>query len=201
VAAVAAVVAVAGTVAFVGGLFDGDGTSDRVAPNPSAPPWPSPDGVTSPSPDPSASVPPRTSEGPTAAPTSPDGSASRPSAAPSPYATRTVRPSTAPAPRTEESAPARPGPRPEDSRPGAGADTDDGTDGATLSRGDRGEEVLGLQQRLRSIGFYDNAMNGRYDKNVERAVAAYQQRRGIGGDSPGVYGPETRRALEGETGG
>ncbi|NKY15815.1 peptidoglycan-binding domain-containing protein [Streptomyces somaliensis] len=59
--------------------------------------------------------------------------------------------------------------------------------------------MLELQYRLRQLGMYGNAMDGRYDKGVERAVARYQERRGITADPSGVYGPTTRRALEAET--
>ncbi|MCP9988248.1 peptidoglycan-binding protein [Streptomyces sudanensis] len=61
--------------------------------------------------------------------------------------------------------------------------------------------MLELQHRLREVGLYGGAMNGRYDKNVERAVARYQAHHGITADPPGVYGPATRQALEGETSG
>ncbi|CAL9406859.1 hypothetical protein SUDANB38_01584 [Streptomyces sp. enrichment culture] len=187
IAAVAAVVAVAGTAAFASGLFDGEETSDRVAPEPnlSAPPWPSADASASTSP--SADASPEESAPPSEAETSPSAPATpSTSAEPVPVEAPEVRETASARPRSQAPSPTR--------------ETGQ-VSGSTLSRGDRGEEVLELQKRLREIGVYDNAMNSRYDKNVERAVATYQERRGITGDAPGVYGPATRAALEGETSG
>ncbi|WP_436943845.1 peptidoglycan-binding protein [Streptomyces sp. SudanB25_2051] len=187
IAAVAAVVAVAGTAAFASGLFDGEETSDRVAPEPnlSAPPWPSVDASASTSPSvdasPEESAPPSDAETSPSAPATPSTSAE-----PVPVEAPEVRETASARPRSQAPSPTR--------------ETGQ-VSGSTLSRGDRGEEVLELQKRLREIGVYDNAMNSRYDKNVERAVAEYQERRGITGDAPGVYGPATRAALEGETSG
>ncbi|MEU2180301.1 peptidoglycan-binding protein [Streptomyces thermolilacinus] len=186
VAAVAAVVAVVGTAAFASGLFDGEETSDRMAPDPnlSAPPWPSADdsGTASPS---------------TGASTSPEESASPSASEPSPSASDTSASQARPeAPEVRETASVRP----PSQAPSPTRETGQ-VSGSTLSRGDGGAAVLELQTRLREIGVYDNAMHGRYDKNVERAVAEYQARRGITGDASGVYGPATRAALEGETSG
>lgn len=201
VAAVAAVVAVIGTAAFASGLFDGAETSDRVAPDPdlSAPPWPSADesGTPSPSTSTSASTSTGTTPG-TATSASPEESAS-PSAAeePSPSVSGT---SASPARPEATEVRVTASVRPRSEAPSPTRETGQ-VSGSTLSRGDEGEEVRELQLRLRQTGFYDDAMHGRYDKNVERAVARYQERRGITGDAPGVYGPATRAALEGETSG
>ncbi|MFG3493915.1 peptidoglycan-binding protein [Streptomyces sp. NPDC047928] len=171
----AAVVAVIGTAAFAGGLFGGD-EADRVMPDPSAPAWPS-DQPEPPSTEASGST------------------LASPSATPSPSASSTP-----------------PAPRPSDGTGGSATDTGSTptraetrtkapTAGTSLSRGDRGQGVTDLQHRLRELGLYDGPMHGRYDKNVEKAVAAYQARRGITADPRGVYGSTTRGSLEGETAG
>ncbi|MFE7772578.1 peptidoglycan-binding protein [Streptomyces sp. NPDC057445] len=72
-------------------------------------------------------------------------------------------------------------------------------EGITLGPGDSGAEVVELQERLDQLWMSRGPSHGRYDGRVENAVAAYQQDRGITGDPVGVYGPETRRALEAET--
>ncbi|RNL74063.1 peptidoglycan-binding protein [Streptomyces sp. I6] len=72
--------------------------------------------------------------------------------------------------------------------------------GVTLRRGDDGPEVVELQERLEQAGFYRGRHDGRYNRRVEDAVAAYQYDNGIQDDPEGVYGPATRRALEAETG-
>ncbi|WP_236240539.1 peptidoglycan-binding protein [Streptomyces sp. CC228A] len=96
-----------------------------------------------------------------------------------------------------DAAPARPEPSRETSdAPGQQTPT---AEGPTLRLGDRGQEVSELKHRLRQAGAYDGPMHDRYDRDVERAVAAYQQREGVTGDPSGVYGPATRAALEGET--
>ncbi|MCH5671245.1 peptidoglycan-binding domain-containing protein [Streptomyces gilvus] len=76
-------------------------------------------------------------------------------------------------------------------------------DGAgTLREGDSGPAVTDLQQRLRHIpNVYDNgATDGRYDATLEAAVARFQLWYGIRGDETGVYGNDTRQALESRTG-
>lgn len=68
-----------------------------------------------------------------------------------------------------------------------------------LSRGDRGPEVRELQQRLRQLYLYMGDAHGTYDTQVADAVARYQYARGTQRDGRGVYGKETRAALERET--
>jgi peptidoglycan hydrolase-like protein with peptidoglycan-binding domain len=99
--------------------------------------------------------------------------ASEPTSTPSPAATATASPSTDP--------------------DGAG----------TLREGDSGPEVTDLQQRLLRIpNVYENgATNGRYDGVLTEAVARFQVWYGIRGDEDGVYGDDTREALESRTGG
>ncbi|GGQ15984.1 hypothetical protein GCM10010249_38360 [Streptomyces roseolilacinus] len=203
-AAVAAVVAVVGTAAFASGLFDADDTADRVAPDPnlSAPPWPS--GPAGPTPEESA-TPSRTASSEPSAATSSASSATTPSpsasSAPASAEATSAAPSAGPTasrlPELRATASVRP--RPGEREPSAPDSGRPQEGGSTLSRGDQGEEVLELQHRLRAVGLYDSAMHGRYDKNVERAVARYQAYRGITADPSGVYGPATRETLEAES--
>ncbi|MFC8916042.1 peptidoglycan-binding protein [Streptomyces sp. NPDC057116] len=203
VGAGAAVVVVVGVAAFAGGLFGGDGESDRVLPAPSTPAWPSgdPEGLPSRAPDPAS---------PTASASS---SPSAPATA-SASASGTASPSTT-GPATATASLAVAGPDTAPASPGQGSDRPDvgpspdrtrgpspeasGDASVTLRRGDRGPEVSELQYRLREAGLYDGPMNGRYNQAVEDGVARYQYARNLEGDGWGVYGPETRQWLEAET--
>ncbi|MFC8513735.1 peptidoglycan-binding protein [Streptomyces sp. NPDC057257] len=76
-------------------------------------------------------------------------------------------------------------------------------DGAgTLREGDSGPEVTDLQQRLLRIPdvYKDGSTNGTYDATLKEAVARFQLWYGIRGDENGVYGNDTRLALESRTG-
>ncbi|MFD0607723.1 MULTISPECIES: peptidoglycan-binding domain-containing protein [Streptomyces] len=75
-------------------------------------------------------------------------------------------------------------------RPGSGA--------RVLSTGSHGGQVKDLQRRLTEINLYTGPTDGRYSTDVADAVHRYQVARGIDEDA-GVYGPETRAALESET--
>ncbi|MFH7595369.1 peptidoglycan-binding domain-containing protein [Streptomyces racemochromogenes] len=57
--------------------------------------------------------------------------------------------------------------------------------------------MLKLQRLLADQGMYDGRFDGRYGRAVERAVTDFQMESGVYGDPWGVYGPATRRALEG----
>lgn len=194
----AAVVTVVGTAAFVGGLFKGGGDHeadlDQALPStvaslseesvePSAPESasasPSPSRTTSGSPSASASA--TRSASPSAsvsASASASASASRPAAASSPAATAGSSSPAAVAP------PAQP------------------QGGPTLRLGDSGPEVAELQRRLQEAWVLrDGPIDGDYSKRVEDAVREYQIWRNIEGDPEGVYGPNTRRVLEGATSG
>ncbi|MFC3350411.1 peptidoglycan-binding protein, partial [Streptomyces echinoruber] len=75
-------------------------------------------------------------------------------------------------------------------------------DGAgTLRRGDTGPQVADLQQRLLRVPdvYTGGSTDGRYDAALEAAVARFQEWYGIVGDETGVYGDDTRRALESRT--
>jgi peptidoglycan hydrolase-like protein with peptidoglycan-binding domain len=73
--------------------------------------------------------------------------------------------------------------------------------GPTLRRGDEGSEVVELQRRLQEIWVYRGPDDGDYSSRVEQAVAEFQRWVSVQGDPSGVYGPETRRALEERTSG
>ncbi|MFD5780744.1 peptidoglycan-binding protein [Streptomyces sp. NPDC126933] len=172
----AAAVAVIGTAAFAGGLFSGSGHQrampEETYPGPPTASAPERDASASPSPSPSASATPSVT-------------------APSPRATPSAPRSTSPeAPRS--SAPAKP-------TPPAPEQPLQAPPGASLSRGDSGPEVVELQNRLAEIWLFRGASDGRYDERVEGAVRVYQSYKNIEGDPQGVYGPNTRRALEAES--
>ncbi|MFC9744856.1 peptidoglycan-binding domain-containing protein [Streptomyces niveus] len=192
----AAVVAVIGAASFAGGLFTGDGGGDEATsdlnsglPTASARPDPSASSTTS------ASAP-----GPAAPSTTVSGSAKG-------TGTGTASASSKPAtdgPPSPNTRPAAPG------APSAPASASDGTrttqgpeagSGATLRRGDSGAEVEELQRRLSEIWLYNDDYDGRFGERVEAAVRVYQSYKNIEGDPSGVYGPNTRRALEAETSG
>ncbi|WP_329623730.1 peptidoglycan-binding protein [Streptomyces sp. NBC_01255] len=209
VAAVAAV-AVAGTAALAAAVLGGgDETDDRAggleittsaslnvavseAPSPSA---------SSETPKPSSSPP---SARPTSASASPSAtptpSASRTTASPSASTTGSAAPpaATATAAPTATSASASP-PDPTPSAPTATPSSQDPeTEEAavTLSLGSTGPEVRELQRRLAALWIYDGNFHGRYDEEVQEAVAVYQQWLYPREDPEGVYGPSTRSHLE-----
>ncbi|WP_030675220.1 peptidoglycan-binding domain-containing protein [Streptomyces cellulosae] len=102
-----------------------------------------------------------------------------------------------------EPAPAAPPPpasaEPTPTASGGGASDPDGP--GTLREGSSGPEVTDLQQRLLRIpNVYDNgSTSGRYDPTLTEAVARFQLWYGIRGDETGVYGDDTRLALESRT--
>jgi hypothetical protein len=68
-----------------------------------------------------------------------------------------------------------------------------------LQEGDRGPAVLEMQQRLKQTWAYFGRADGVYAADTRDAVARYQTWYQIKGDPAGVYGPNTRRALEAAT--
>jgi hypothetical protein len=71
-----------------------------------------------------------------------------------------------------------------------------------LREGDSGPAVVDLQKRLKRsscLCYLLGAEDGEYDGAVKDAVSSYQRGHDIKGDPDGVYGPNTRRALEAET--
>ncbi|MEU1261020.1 peptidoglycan-binding domain-containing protein [Streptomyces cellulosae] len=189
IAASGAVVAVLGAAGWASGLFSYETPSrDTAAPDDvraSVPDASSQAPSAEPSSEaPSASAGASASESPTA---SGSGSPSPSASASAPGASATAEPSATPSPDGASSAPAV---VPEPSEP---ADT-----APVLRRGDRGPEVVELQQRLRQVWLYQGDADGRYSHRVEEAVRHYQWQRGIN-EELGVYGPRTRARLESET--
>ncbi|MBT3150281.1 peptidoglycan-binding protein [Streptomyces sp. CHD11] len=71
-----------------------------------------------------------------------------------------------------------------------------------LREGDAGPEVAELQERLLRVPdvYRAGSTDGRYDATLSAAVARFQLWYGIQGDETGVYGDDTRLALESRTG-
>ncbi|WP_307787176.1 peptidoglycan-binding domain-containing protein [Streptomyces musisoli] len=116
----------------------------------------------------------------------------------------TARPSQPVAPATPAAtappATASASPPPAASAAPTGATDPDGP--GTLRRGDTGPGVTDLQRRLLHVPdvYRDGSTDGTYDATLTEAVARFQLRYGISGDETGVYGDDTRRALESRTG-
>ncbi|NEA61954.1 peptidoglycan-binding protein [Streptomyces sp. SID12488] len=188
--AAGAVVVVLAAGGLVGGMFTYDkpdrnntaaqevresvpaATTSAASPTPSSSPTPSASPSPTPTPTPSRSATPTLSPTPAA-----------PSAAPSRSATPTQAASTAQATGTITPAPGG----------------DDKETAPVLRLGDRGDEVLELQLRLRQLAIYLNDTDGVYDDNVVTAVTTYQTTRRINAEEPGVYDRTTRERLESET--
>ncbi|WP_227522072.1 peptidoglycan recognition protein family protein [Bacillus solitudinis] len=62
-----------------------------------------------------------------------------------------------------------------------------------LSRGDQGDDIKALQERLDSLGFLPGPIDGIYGPRTYDAVVRFQRTVEIGVD--GIVGPETRAAL------
>jgi len=73
-------------------------------------------------------------------------------------------------------------------------DSDPGSATGTLRPGDKGAEVLALQQRLRSLGYWLGTPDGTYGGLTVQAVMAFQKVEGLERD--GIVGPGTAAALE-----
>lgn len=95
-----------------------------------------------------------------------------------------------------------PAPTPTASPAPTAADAVTDPDGpGTLRQGDTGPEVAELQRRLLRIPdvYRDGSTSGTYDADLTAAVGRFQLWYGISGDETGVYGDDTRRALESRT--
>lgn len=118
----------------------------------------------------------------------------RPQAAAAPPA---APPHTAAPPATASAPPAATASAPP---PAATAPDPDGP--GTLRQGDSGPPVTALQRRLLRVPdvYRDGGADGTYDASLAEAVARFQLWYGVTGDERGVYGDDTRRALESRTG-
>ena len=62
-----------------------------------------------------------------------------------------------------------------------------------LRRGDKGDEVVALQERLTELGYWNGKADGNYGQLTQQAVFALQKAAGLTRD--GVTGAKTRKAL------
>ncbi|MCX4878384.1 peptidoglycan-binding protein [Streptomyces sp. NBC_00847] len=87
------------------------------------------------------------------------------------------------------------------SAPGSAPGSTDPDGAGTLRAGDSGPAVTDLQERLLHIPdvYQNGSTNGTYDATLRAAVARFQLWYGIRGDEDGVYGDDTRQALESRT--
>ncbi|MFJ8430287.1 peptidoglycan-binding protein [Kitasatospora sp. NPDC094019] len=195
---------------------------DRAAPPPSTTIAPAPVAPTTPA-VPSPSTPPPTSETPTPTPSrtsakpSPTRStaSSPPPAAPSTSAAA-APPAPAPAPTgapaTQPPAPSNPAPAP--TTPPAPTPTATATPSQSatptptptsrvLQYGMQGTDVQAMQQKLAVVLCWmapDIPVDGYYDSDTRYYVSYFQSVQGVHGDKSGVYGANTRAALEKRTG-
>ncbi|MDD6040158.1 MAG: peptidoglycan-binding protein [Clostridia bacterium] len=65
----------------------------------------------------------------------------------------------------------------------------------TLRRGDSGEDVMSVQNRLQELGYYQDQINGNYNAATVEAVKAFQKKSSLKVD--GVLGAITRTVLYG----
>ena len=74
------------------------------------------------------------------------------------------------------------------------------TDAAALSKyGSRGDEVIKIQKRLKSWGYYDGNIDGIYGSQTKKAVIAFQKKNGLTTD--GIAGKKTLAAIGISSGG
>ncbi|MEV6689542.1 peptidoglycan-binding domain-containing protein [Streptomyces sp. NPDC051130] len=136
------------------------------------------------------------SQGSPSASAGPSASASA-SASPSSSASRSPSPSASPSASRSSASPSRT-PSPTPSRTSAAPPPPPAAaQGPTLRYGDSGPEVKKLQQLLSGQGLYRGRFDGRFGKSTEDAVSEFQWYNNITADPWGVYGPATRKALEG----
>ncbi|MFI1247888.1 peptidoglycan-binding domain-containing protein [Streptomyces anulatus] len=192
----AAMAAVVGTAAFAGGLFGGDDSTDEALPEATTSvPDTEDEPAASVAPSPSASTTPPRTQSPSATPSASPSASASPTKSREPTPTATA---SAPASPTASAPPAPDGGTPPAAPSGA---PPAGLTGGSLRPGDHGPEVAELQNRLKEVWLYAGPSDGNYNDRVRSAVVIYQSYQDIEGDPTGVYGPNTRRALEAETNG
>ena len=64
---------------------------------------------------------------------------------------------------------------------------------AALRRGDRGDDVISVQKKLKNWGYYSGAVDGIFGAGTESAVKYFQRKNGLTAD--GVVGAATAKAL------
>ena len=64
---------------------------------------------------------------------------------------------------------------------------------AALRRGDRGDDVISLQKKLKNWGYYNGTVDGVFGGKTEEAVISFQRKNGLTAD--GVVGANTAKAL------
>ncbi|MFD6231492.1 peptidoglycan-binding protein [Streptomyces sp. NPDC060232] len=131
-----------------------------------------------------------------AAPVAPSGSPSRASASPSASKSPTASKSPSASPSPSRSASSAP-PSPSASRSASRSSSPPPAQAPVLRYGDSGPEVEKLQRLLAAQELYRGRFHGKFDWRVEDALLDFQYDRGIDPQEWGVYGPLTRKALEG----
>ncbi|WP_051967644.1 peptidoglycan-binding domain-containing protein [Kitasatospora mediocidica] len=151
-----------------------------------------------------APTPPPTSAPPTLAPSSPPATSAKPSASASrsrpaarPTTQTPVSVTSAPAPSAPAPSSAPPSPSSPPPSPSAAPSTS--APAQTLSYSDRGPQVTTLQHQLMTAGCGRHLNSGVYDDATEQAVVLLQEENQLWQDQWGVYGPQTRAALESGT--
>ncbi|MFE6745771.1 peptidoglycan-binding protein [Kitasatospora purpeofusca] len=195
---------------------------DRAAPPPSTTIAPAPVAPTTPA-APSPSAPPPTSDTPTPTPSraSAKPSSTRSTASTPPPAAPSTGAAAAPpvpapaptgAPATQPPAPTSPAPPPSASPTPTPTATVTPSPTATptptptvrvLQYGMQGTDVQAMQQKLAVVLCWmapDIPVNGYFDGDTQYYVAYFQSIQGVRGDKQGVYGANTRAALEKRTG-
>ena len=64
---------------------------------------------------------------------------------------------------------------------------------AVLRKGSKGDEVKGVQTRLKRWGYYNGSVDGIFGESTKKAVIAFQKKNGLTAD--GVVGKSTYKAL------
>ena len=65
--------------------------------------------------------------------------------------------------------------------------------GVTMRKGNTGDAVTALQERLKELGYYAGELSGTYDDATVKAVKAFQKKTGLTAD--GIAGRDTQDAL------
>ncbi len=62
-----------------------------------------------------------------------------------------------------------------------------------LGTGSRGDKVTRLQERLKTLGYYDGEIDGQFGQGTQEAVIAFQMKNGL--DADGYAGEKTQALL------